>query len=430
MIGMPAETPGAAPAIIVAGMHRSGTSLTASLLADAGVHLGDQLLGPGHGNPVGHFEDLEIYEFHQRVLMANGLGPEGFTTQGAIPIPDDLAAEAQLLAASRRRHDGPWGWKEPRTTLFLDFWAELLPEARFLLIFRRPWEVVDSLFRRGDPRFADDPSFAVELWCHYNRTIEQFHKRHADRCLVVEVSQLVADPAGCSARAEAVLGIGLGNLSGRFREDLLIQRAVSSWVELFNAYDTDVLDLYRRLQLLAGSEPMPAVDGVERLSEVNAGKRSVAVAFAEWQRAAVAEATITSLRAEVTQLTAAAATVSTLAAESKRYAQQAEIHQHQIVVAGARASAWEETARHARGHRDSLLADKERLTAELERAHQQLATVSAALARKNRPLAVKFSHACSRFQHKLSRELRRLSRQFRGRVHRHPSDGLHSNFNG
>ena len=382
---MPTETPRAAPAIIVAGMHRSGTSLTASLLADAGVHLGDQLLGPGHGNPVGHFEDLEIYEFHQRVLMANGLGPEGFTTQGVIPVPDDLASEAQRLAASRRRHDGPWGWKEPRTTLFLDFWAELLPEARFLLIFRRPWEVVDSLFRRGDPRFADDPSFAVELWCHYNRTIEQFHKRHADRCLVVEVSQLVADPAGCFARAEAVLGITLGNPSGRFREDLLVQRAVPSWVELFNAYDTDVLELYQRLQLLAGSEPMPAVDGVERLPENNAVKRGLAVAFAEWQRAAAAEATITSLRAEVTQLTAAVATVS------------------------------------------KLTADREQIQQQLER---QLATVSAALARKNRPLAVKFSHECSRIQHKLSRELRRLGRQFRGRVHRHPSDGLHSNFNG
>ena len=67
-------------------MHHSATSLTASLLADAGVHLGDQLLGPGHSNPVGHFEDLEIYEFHQRVLMANGPGARGIYHPGGDPV--------------------------------------------------------------------------------------------------------------------------------------------------------------------------------------------------------------------------------------------------------------------------------------------------------------------------------------------------------
>ena len=60
------------PAIAIGGMHRSGTSLTASLVAAAGVHLGDELMAAGAGNPRGHFEDLEFYHLHQRIPGKEG----------------------------------------------------------------------------------------------------------------------------------------------------------------------------------------------------------------------------------------------------------------------------------------------------------------------------------------------------------------------
>ena len=45
-------------ALIIAGMHRSGTSLTASLFQSLGVNIGEKLLGPELGNIRGHFEDI------------------------------------------------------------------------------------------------------------------------------------------------------------------------------------------------------------------------------------------------------------------------------------------------------------------------------------------------------------------------------------
>ncbi|MDP4350266.1 hypothetical protein QSG17_25820, partial [Escherichia coli] len=74
---------------------------------------------------------------------------EGYTTQGGIAVPEALRREAAALIAVRAGRGSGWGWKDPRTTLFLDFWSEFLPDARYLLVFRRPWEVVDSLFRRN-----------------------------------------------------------------------------------------------------------------------------------------------------------------------------------------------------------------------------------------------------------------------------------------
>lgn len=77
-------------------------------------------------------------------------------------MPVTFEEEARELLAVRVRSGVAWGWKEPRTTLFLDFWQERLPDARHLFVFQRPWEVVDSLFRRGDDTFVRNPAFAQQ----------------------------------------------------------------------------------------------------------------------------------------------------------------------------------------------------------------------------------------------------------------------------
>ncbi|HUU33183.1 MAG TPA: hypothetical protein VMW48_03915, partial [Vicinamibacterales bacterium] len=66
--------------LIVLGMHRSGTSLAASLLADAGLDVGTRLLGANASNPRGHFEDEDFVELQQAVLRELGLSPDGWVT--------------------------------------------------------------------------------------------------------------------------------------------------------------------------------------------------------------------------------------------------------------------------------------------------------------------------------------------------------------
>ena len=56
--------------LVITGMHRSGTSLIAAILREAGVHLGDQLIGADTGNIRGHFEDVDFVQFHQTVLRS------------------------------------------------------------------------------------------------------------------------------------------------------------------------------------------------------------------------------------------------------------------------------------------------------------------------------------------------------------------------
>jgi hypothetical protein len=71
--------------------------------------------------------------------------------------------------------------------LFLDFWYQLIPHARFLFVYRHPVEVLLSLLRRGE--FDNHPYLAAGLqaWQTFNANIEAFCDRHPDQCLLAHI---------------------------------------------------------------------------------------------------------------------------------------------------------------------------------------------------------------------------------------------------
>lgn len=248
----------ACPTFIVTGMHRSGTSLTASILAASGIHLGSRLLGPGLGNPRGHFEDLDFQELQGRGLEAWGIREAGFTCQPAIRFPAGLRGRAEALAAERRAAGRPWGWKDPRTVLFLEDWNEILPAAFHVVVFRRPWEVVDSLFRRGDGVFAMNPPFAIAVWLHANTLLLDFLRRFPDRCLPREVSQVAADPARLCRDLRERTGVAITEPPDVFDGRLLRRDVPDDRARLVCEYAPKALEVYLRLREFAGSAaPLP-----------------------------------------------------------------------------------------------------------------------------------------------------------------------------
>lgn len=242
--------------LVLCGMHRSGTSLTASLLATAGLHLGEDLLAASSGNQRGHFEDLEILTFHRNVPVANGLLSEGYTTQHHTVIPERLRQQAAALVAARSNREQTWGWKEPRTTLFLDFWRELVPSARFLLVFRRPWEVVDSLLRRNEAMFHWNPAFAIEVWLHYNQQFLDFAQRHPDETMVCELTQVIAGPHAIFDSLNHRWGLSLAEPSACYEPRLLRQDVTSSQAALLAVASPHAYELYLKLRELAGSDSL------------------------------------------------------------------------------------------------------------------------------------------------------------------------------
>lgn len=149
--------------LIIAGMHRSGTSYLSSILKESGLHVGNQLSGSGAGNVKGHFENTDFVNLHAKILKHHELSASGWTLKPDVTVPDSFYADAEETVKLNVQ-PGPWGWKDPRTTLFLNFWKKELPDAKCLFVYRSPWEVVDSLYRRGDRPFQENPLFALEVW--------------------------------------------------------------------------------------------------------------------------------------------------------------------------------------------------------------------------------------------------------------------------
>ena len=183
-------------------MHRSGTSLVASWLSALGVDMGQELLPPDKGNPRGYFEDIGFLEFQRRVLseccpVDDGGHPDwGWTESEQLnrgTLKDFIPAATSMLV-SRAEGQGLWGWKDPRTTLLLDFWDTLLDGAHYVFVYRFPWDVADSMQRLGEPLFLRKPEYAYRIWSFYNRHLRDFFIKNSHRCVLLSINALQQNP--------------------------------------------------------------------------------------------------------------------------------------------------------------------------------------------------------------------------------------------
>lgn len=158
------------PPLIVIGMHRSGTSLVSAMLAALGVYMGPESRTYGE---LGHLTAGQFrsgYAEAQSFYLANELllsraGASWDRVEPFLQARDRphfartsvlLLQDASLgylrsgyLDPLPREYRGPWGWKDPRTSLTLPYWLRLFPDARVLHVRRDPEAVASSVWRRA-----------------------------------------------------------------------------------------------------------------------------------------------------------------------------------------------------------------------------------------------------------------------------------------
>ena len=181
--------------VCVLGMHRSGTSLLTRLLNHTGLALGEpgRLARAAADNPRGFWEHEGLRAVNDALLHSFG---------GSWMFPPDLPAgwlrdprveSVRALARDilSREFEGVqlWGFKDPRTSLLVDFWRELLPgRIAWIVAVRNPLEVSESLKRRnGFPSVL-----AEDLWYAYTRAA-LLGTRPGERS-IVHYEQLLAQP--------------------------------------------------------------------------------------------------------------------------------------------------------------------------------------------------------------------------------------------
>jgi hypothetical protein len=189
--------------VIVTGMHRSGTSAVARLVQQSGFNVGTNLLAATEGNIYGHFEEASFIRFHDALIAR--LFPKRAPFCEWLPLADSTGlytdaerAEAKSLWQTHRASGGN-SWKDPRTSLFLDLWTETLPDAKFIICLRHPYEVHRSLLRRGEPFLHVDYSSAIAGWTVYNqRILRLLATLPRNRFTVIDVDTAFKEPHALS----------------------------------------------------------------------------------------------------------------------------------------------------------------------------------------------------------------------------------------
>ncbi len=217
----PADLPRPASGqIVVLGMHRSGTSSVAGLLARMGAWPGEEsalLIGPD--NPRGHYELAALHDACRRRLAAAG-GDWKRPPIHAPPAAVDAFRRqtgAVLDALDARR---PWFIKEPRLCLLARELLPLLTRPVFVHVVRDPAEVADSLAARDGLSREQ----ALVLWERYTRAA--FAATRGWPRVLVDYADLVAEPPRIAAWLKAELSaLGIDGLS---TPDAV---AVNAWIE-------------------------------------------------------------------------------------------------------------------------------------------------------------------------------------------------------
>ncbi len=178
--------------ICIAGMHRSGTSMVARLLNICGLYLGEEkdIMKPQSDNPEGFWENNHFVEINDKILSSNGYGWDLPPVSNYIDfkkVNNEIKNDAKALIESMELNT-PWGWKDPRNSLNLIFWRELLPDLKVIICLRNPLEVAMSLKKRGNSSCA----FSFNLWYLYNKTI--FDNIEPERVLITHYASFFINP--------------------------------------------------------------------------------------------------------------------------------------------------------------------------------------------------------------------------------------------
>ncbi len=167
-------------AILILGMHRSGTSALTRVINFLGFNLPRTLIPASQHNVKGFWETQVLADFHDRVLRSAGsywhdwsrFNPEWYVSS----LRDQFAEELKAILLSEFGADGPIVVKDPRICRLLPLWFDVLNQLRVkptaIIPIRNPLEVARSLRQRND--FTDSKSLL--MWLRHVIDAEQFSR--------------------------------------------------------------------------------------------------------------------------------------------------------------------------------------------------------------------------------------------------------------
>lgn len=164
-------------AVLVLGMHRSGTSALAGVLSRLGCDLPATPMPEHASNPKGFYESLEIMRLNDAILASAGSEWNDWQrfNPGWLESPraTEFLPRASEVLANEFGASAMFVLKDPRMCRLLPFWKRALNDAGIrpmaVLIHRNPLDVAASLQARD----GIDPQLGQLLWLQHALSAER-----------------------------------------------------------------------------------------------------------------------------------------------------------------------------------------------------------------------------------------------------------------
>jgi len=188
-------------AILVLGMHRSGTSAVTRVINLLGADLGGDLLPPAEDNALGFWEHRGIVKIHEELLDA--LGSSWHSVQplpaGWLSTTAAITARGKLIDTLREFSNAPlWAVKDPRLCRLLPLWLLVLDDlnvrAHAVFVVRHPDEVGQSLLTRDGIPLAHTRLLWLQHLVEAEAASRDFSR------VVISYDDLLRDWRGCVQR--------------------------------------------------------------------------------------------------------------------------------------------------------------------------------------------------------------------------------------
>ena len=202
--------------ILVAGMHRSGTSAVARVLTIAGCDLPGTLVQAKPDNAAGFWESQPVVDLNDELLAATGSCWDDWRPFErdwfASPAAGRFRNRALKVLRQEYGESRLFVLKDPRICRLLPFWTDVLSkfEARIRIVspIRNPLDVAASL----ETRNGIDPFVAYLIWLRHVLDTEA-DSRGLPRAYV-RYDQLLSDAPAAIDRICADLGLSLPRRGG------------------------------------------------------------------------------------------------------------------------------------------------------------------------------------------------------------------------
>ncbi|MBI1172349.1 glycosyltransferase [bacterium] len=202
-------------AIVVLGMHRSGTSALAGLFGKLGFELPATIMGATKDNLAGYFESKIIADLNDEILQAHG---SAWSDIHPFLVHSDRNEDNSRRARAERMIQAEFGnsqrfvLKDPRICRLLPFWQGVLnavnTQPKYIHIHRNPLEVAHSLLKRD--KFP--LKYGLALWLRHMLDAE--HYTRGQQRIFVRYEDLLADWRALARRVEKDLDTRLRYTSG------------------------------------------------------------------------------------------------------------------------------------------------------------------------------------------------------------------------